>query len=147
MSDVTYEDVPVESGDKIITSSGKVQTISGKGELAGQVCFEEGFSVAPHLLKEDLADPESDVRVVDETVEVHEDKFNGTATLNIDATTKDRAKSAARQYFRDVHGTTPSKIVAGENPHRYVAGEKTQFTVMVADHSSGSLCDSDEYTF
>jgi len=83
----------------------------------------------------------------EETVSVSERKFNGTATLNIDATTKRRAESAARRYFRDTHGSDPSKIVVEENPHRYVAGEKTPFTVMVADHSSGSLCDSDEYTF
>lgn len=82
-----------------------------------------------------------------ETVSVHERKFNGTATLNIDATTKERAEAAARQYFRDTHGSDPSKIVVEENTHRRAEGEKTPFTVMVADHSSGSLCDSDEYTF
>ncbi|WP_137716241.1 hypothetical protein [Halorubrum sp. SS7] len=83
----------------------------------------------------------------DETVSVHERKFNGTATLNINATTKRRAKAAARQYFRETHGSDPSKIIAEESDHLVAEGEKTQFTVMVADHSSGSLCNSEEYTF
>lgn len=84
----------------------------------------------------------------EETVSVHERKFNGTATLRILATNKGRAKTAAREYFRDTHGSKPSKIIAEEDSHLYLGeGEKTQFTVMVADHSSGSLCDSEEYTF
>lgn len=83
----------------------------------------------------------------EETVSVHERKFNATATLRIDATTKKCAKAAAREYFRETHGSDPSKVIAEENTHRYLKGEKTPFTVMVADHSSGSLCDSEEYTF
>lgn len=83
----------------------------------------------------------------EETVSVHERKFNGTATLRIIATNKDRAKAAARQYFRDVHGTKARRIVAEEDTHAITEGDKTPFTVMVADHSSGSLCDSNEYTF
>lgn len=82
-----------------------------------------------------------------ETVRVSESKFNGTATLDVDATTKERAEAAAKQYFRDVHGSDPSKVVAEENPHRLRRAEQTAFTVMVADHSSGSLCSDGEYTF
>ncbi len=83
----------------------------------------------------------------EETVSVHERKFNATATLRIDATTKERAEAAAREYFRETHGSKPTKIVADENEYAYATSETKQFTVMVADHSSGSLCDSEEYTF
>lgn len=80
-----------------------------------------------------------------QTTTVSERKFNGTATLNVTAESKRRAKAAARQYFEDVHGSNPSKIVAEEDPHVFSDDGKTEFEVMVADHSSGSMNSSVEY--
>lgn len=54
MSDITYEDVDVERGDKIRFNEDEVNTVSGKGQIDGQVCFEEGFSLAPYIVAEAL---------------------------------------------------------------------------------------------
>ena len=83
-----------------------------------------------------------------QTAEVSEDKFNGTATLNINVpagTDKDTVKLVAEQYFRDTHGTSPSRIVAEEDGARGVFAEEDHWIVMVADHSSGSLAGGEEY--
>jgi len=69
-------------------------------------------------------------------VHVNENKFNGTATLTIEAPTKDQAKMAAQKYWEKEYGTNPSRICADERD--FITGEK-QFIVMVSDHSSGSL--------
>ena len=78
---------------------------------------------------------------------VSERKFNGTATLNVVATSERAAESAARQYFRDTHGSSPSKVVVQEDDGVYINLDEERYEVMVADHSSGSLADSAEYTF
>jgi hypothetical protein len=73
---------------------------------------------------------------------VSEDKFNATATLTVEGVdTAEEAKVVAKQFFRDEYGHTPSRIVAEEA--YYI--DEPQWTVMVADHSSGSLKDSSEY--
>lgn len=78
---------------------------------------------------------------------VSERKFNGTATLNVEATSERAAESAARRYFRDTHGSSPSKVVVQEDDGVYLGGDEQPYEVMVADHSSGSLADSAQYTF
>jgi len=78
---------------------------------------------------------------------VSERKFNGTATLKITATSERAAEAAARQYFRDTHGSSPSKVVVQEDDGVYINLDEERYEVMVADHSSGSLADSAEYTF
>ena len=79
---------------------------------------------------------------------VSERKFNGTATLNVVATSERAAESAARQYFRDTHGSSPSKVVVQEDDgFDLIGSDEERYEVMVADHSSGSLADSAEYTF
>jgi len=85
-----------------------------------------------------------------ETATVTEDKFNGTATLHVtvphDADQqKRRAKAYAKQYFQDVHGSSPSKIVTERDETRRPIDGAMCFTVMVADHSSGSLCNAQHY--
>jgi hypothetical protein len=73
---------------------------------------------------------------------VEERKFNGVATFKVDnAPTKDHARSAARQFWREEYGSSPSKIVVETENH---PGIHTH-TVMVADHSSGSLKNSKKY--
>ena len=82
-----------------------------------------------------------------EAANVSERKFNGTATLNVEATSEHAAREAARQYFRDTHGSSPSKVVVQEDDGLYINLDEERYEVMVADHSSGSLADSAEYTF
>lgn len=84
-----------------------------------------------------------------QTAMVSEDKFNGTATLNVSLPAdtdepKRIAKTLADRYFKNVHGSSPSKKVA-ERFESAVGEDSIQYTVMVADHSSGSLNDSQEY--
>lgn len=69
---------------------------------------------------------------------VNERKFNGVATLEIDAPNKDYARSAARHFWRETYGGSPSNIVVEEES----ASHFYDYTVMVADHSSGSLKES-----
>jgi len=80
---------------------------------------------------------------------VSERKFNGTATLNVVATSDRAAETAARRYFRDTHGSSPSKVVVQEDRDQFdlIGQDESRYTVMVADHSSGSHADSAEYTF
>lgn len=84
------------------------------------------------------------------TAHVSERKFNGTATLNVEATSERAAEAAARKYFRETHGSDPSKVVVAEDTtlgHVYENDDVKEYEVMVADHSSGSLADSAEYHF
>lgn len=78
---------------------------------------------------------------------VSERKFNGTATLEITATDRRTAEFAARRYFRDTHGSRPSKVVVQEDNGVYLGDDEQRFEVMVADHSSGSHADSAQYNF
>lgn len=83
----------------------------------------------------------------DETAKVSEDKFNGTATLRISVPTgteEGTVEAYARKYFRETHGTDPSKVVASKDDMAAYADDD-RWDVMVADHSSGSLVDSKEY--
>jgi uncharacterized Rossmann fold enzyme len=82
-----------------------------------------------------------------QTATVSERKFNGTATLNVVAENKRQAKTAARRYFRETHGSDPSKVIAEETTGAMFSDEGIEFEVMVADHSSGSLADSAKYEF
>mgnify|MGYP000099499521 CR=1 FL=1 len=75
-------------------------------------------------------------------VHVNEDKFNGTATLTVEAPTKEQARVAAKKYWKEEYGTNPSKICVDER--EFIVGEK-QFAVMVSDHSSGSLKSPKDY--
>ena len=84
------------------------------------------------------------------TAHVSERKFNGTATLNVEAASERAAEAAAREYFREMHGSDPSKVVVAEDTtlgHVYADDDVTRYEVMVADHSSGSLADSAQYDF
>jgi len=73
---------------------------------------------------------------------VSEDKFNATATLTVEGVdTAEEAKAIAKKFFRDEYGHSPSRIFAEVNDHI----DHPRWTVMVADHSSGSLKDSSEY--
>lgn len=77
------------------------------------------------------------------TVTVSENKFNGTSTFRVsNVPSADHAKAFARKFWRDEYGTRPSKVVAEKDD--YMIGEN-QYTVMVADHSSGSLKDTKQY--
>ena len=79
---------------------------------------------------------------------VSERKFNGTATLKITATNERAAEAAAREYFRDTHGSDPSKVVVQVDDGYVIRdGDEERYEVMVADHSSGSLADSAQYDF
>ena len=78
---------------------------------------------------------------------VSERKFNGTATLNVEATSESAAKPAAREYFRETQSSDPSKVVVQEDNGVYINLDKERYEVMVADHSSGSLSDDAEYHF
>jgi hypothetical protein len=53
-------------------------------------------------------------------------------------------KAVARKYFREKHGSRPSKVVA-EHDSKRVPIEDSVWTVMVADHSSGSLSGNEQY--
>jgi len=100
------------------------------------------------------------------TTEVSESKFNGTATLtvtpSVDNSDKQTAKRVGEQYFKDVHGSDPSNVVA-EKDEQLNFDNKDRWTVMGEDsgpsrrslrlrtpclrrnHSSGSLADSRQY--
>jgi len=58
---------------------------------------------------------------------------------------KRHAKMYARRFFEQVHGSSPSKIVVQHEEHRYPADDVIPYTVMVSDHSSGSLNDGKQY--
>jgi len=73
---------------------------------------------------------------------VSEEDFNGTATLHVVAASADEAERAALRYFEETHGTRPSTAAVEAEEARDDA-----FTVMVADHSSGSLAASQTYDF
>lgn len=74
---------------------------------------------------------------------VNERKFNGTATLDVFAESRNLAVSAARQFWREEHGSNPSKIIAQEDDGL----RENCWNVMVSDHSSGSLADTKEYEY
>ena len=74
------------------------------------------------------------------TAFVRERKFNGASTFEVQADSKDKAKTGARKFWVEEYGTTPSKVVAEEED-----GWENRYTVMVADHSSGSLKENREY--
>lgn len=81
-----------------------------------------------------------------QTATVSEFKFNGTATLTVTADDKRAAKYAARRFFEEKHGSSPSKVLVEEDgTSGSAANDGIRFTVMVADHSSGSLIDAEEY--
>jgi len=83
-----------------------------------------------------------------QTATVSEDKFNGTATLTVKAHGKKQAKAAARQFFEDKHGSRPSKVLVDDDVTGLFSGDgRTNYTVMVSDHSSGSLIDAEQYEF
>jgi len=82
-------------------------------------------------------------KIEDEKVTVSENKFNGTSTFRVkNAPSADHAKAFARKFWREEYDTRPSKIVAEKDD--YMIGVN-QYTVMVADHSSGSLKKSKQY--
>ena len=84
----------------------------------------------------------------EKTAHVSEQKFNATATLSVKAESKRMAENVAREYFRDKHGSRPSKVVVSEDDHQMsMNGENIEYTVMVADHSSGSHTKSETYNF
>lgn len=94
-------------------------------------------------------EPTDDTDSEPDSVTVSEDKFNGTATLNIKAKNERHAEAGARRYFREVHGCKPSKIVVSEEPHAGMrAGpDMTHYVAMAANHTSGSLQGAQTYTF
>lgn len=76
-------------------------------------------------------------------VTVSENKFNGTSTFRVkNAPSADHAKAFARKFWREEYGTRPSKVVAERDTQIF---SSNQYTVMVADHSSGSLKESKRY--
>lgn len=78
-------------------------------------------------------------------ITVSEDKFNGTSTIEVtNAPSKKHAKKIARRFFREEYGHNPSKIVAEKEELGSIRGED-RYTVMVADHSSGSLKETKQY--
>jgi HKD family nuclease len=83
-----------------------------------------------------------------QTVNVSEDKFNGSATLDLtvpDGMDKRTVKAYARKFFKDTHGTDPSRVVAEKDETGSAFRDQDEWTVMVSDHSSGSLVDSTKY--
>ena len=74
------------------------------------------------------------------TAHVRERKFNGTATFEVQAESKEKAKWGARKFWAEEYGTRPSKVVAEKED-----GWENRYDVMVADHSSGSLKENREY--
>jgi hypothetical protein len=81
------------------------------------------------------------------TAEVSENKFNATATFTVVAENEKQAKTAARRYFRERHGEDPTKVIAETDTGYVPADGKFRFTIMAANHSSGSLQDSETYEF
>lgn len=92
-----------------------------------------------------------DITTDDKTATVSESKFNATATLEVEAGDEREAKRAAKEYFRDTHGSDPSQAVVEEKDgglgRLFDDDARPLFRVMVADHSSGSNADDAEYTF
>lgn len=83
-----------------------------------------------------------------QTATVSEDKFNGTATLTVKAHTKKQAEAAAREFFEEKHGSRPSKVVSDDDVTGLFSDDgRTNFTVMVADHGSGSMIQAEQYDF
>lgn len=84
-----------------------------------------------------------------EYANVTERKFNGAAKYRVVATSRRAAKTAAQQYFRDVHGSRADTVVAEKTDRRAAILDdgESMFTVMVSDDSSGSLNDSETYEF
>jgi hypothetical protein len=86
-----------------------------------------------------------------QTATVHEEKFNGTATLDVqvpEGTDERTVKRVAREYFRDTHGTKPTQVMAEQSQSTdelFGSEPTTTWAVMAADHSCGSNVDSDEY--
>lgn len=79
-------------------------------------------------------------------VNVSERKFNGTATLEIlvdEGTNKRVVKAAAKRYFKDTHGSRSSRVVAEKDEDDYLYEGSDVWTVMISDHSSGSMADSE----
>jgi len=78
---------------------------------------------------------------------VAEQKFNATAVLSITATDEKTAELAAKRYFEEKHGSRPTEIVVQEDDIStlFASGDSQEFTVMVSDQSSGSLCVSETY--
>ena len=94
------------------------------------------------------SEPTDDSDAEPDTATVSEDKFNGTATLQIKAENERHAEAAARRFFKEVHGCKPTKTVVSEDEHRRVLeGGQRHFEVIVTDHSSGSLTNPVSYTF
>lgn len=80
----------------------------------------------------------------DETANVREQKFNGSATFRVSGVdTIERAKAAAKKVWRDEHGSDPSRVVA-EKEERF---NGVEWIIMVSDHSSGSLMGSKKVEF
>lgn len=76
-------------------------------------------------------------------LKVWENKFSGTATLEVEGTdNKKKAKAVARKFFSEEYGHSPSKIVAEKKEHSI---SDDLWKVMVADHSSGSLKTTETY--
>jgi len=83
-----------------------------------------------------------------QTATVSEDKFNGTATLMVKAENRNQAEMAARKFFEDKHGSKPSKVIVDDDVTGLFSSDgRTNYEVMVADHSSGSLINSENYEF
>lgn len=79
----------------------------------------------------------------EDKITVGESKFNGTSTFKVtNAPSADHAKAFARKFWREEYDTRPSRIVVEED--EFMLNE-SQYTVMVADHSSGSLKQSKQY--
>lgn len=95
------------------------------------------------------ANSTTDGEAQQEEAVVNEDKFNGTATLSIDATSAEAARAAAEKWFRDVHGSRPTSVIVEEDDSPLVKDTDRHqwFDVMVADHSSGSLADERRYSW
>lgn len=82
--------------------------------------------------------------VENEQVTVSENKFNGTSTLDVIAPNVEYAKMFARRFWREEYGSRPSRVVAEKKDYRL---SQCSFTVMVADHSSGSLKETKQYEY
>lgn len=90
---------------------------------------------------------ESEEAEVSPEATVAEQKFNATAVLSVTATSEKVASIAAERYFRETHGTSPSNVVVEEDSIStlFASDDSQEFTVMVSDQSSGSLCASETY--
>lgn len=84
------------------------------------------------------------------TATVSERKFNGTATLTVEVPKdvedgKRHAKAFAKRYFRDRHGTKPTEVIAEKDAVLGTFSDHEEWDVMVADHSSGSFVNAEDY--